>query len=259
MSSPSPGSSAPGRRRSSAARAVRSALAAPLPVRPSRSDTATTDASPCRTWTCTGSPVSRTRSGAISSRTSTTPWPSSSGRRREGAPFRRHASASACNIVGRSGGRSRSSVLILAFDTATAIATSALVRDGTVLGERTTTPVRVLEAFDELLREHGVEPSDLDALAVGVGPGSFTGVRMGLAVARGLGLGLGLAAAGVSTLEALGAGAPGAVPVIDAKSGEVFVEHDGRVVALAATTFEAPGRTCVGDGAIRYRERLEQT
>ena len=51
-------------------------------------------------------------------------------------------------------------MLILAFDTATSIATSALVRGGTVLGERTTTPVRVLEDVDALLREAGARALD---------------------------------------------------------------------------------------------------
>jgi tRNA threonylcarbamoyladenosine biosynthesis protein TsaB len=150
-------------------------------------------------------------------------------------------------------------VLILAFDTATAIATSALVRDGTVLGERTTTAVRVLEAADSLLDEHGAAPYELDGLAVGIGPGSFTGVRIGLAAARGLELSLDIPVAGVSTLAALQAGAPDAVALIDAKRREVFVELGGEIVALPAAAFEAPGRTCVGDGAVRYREHLEHT
>jgi hypothetical protein len=47
--------------------------------------------------------------------------------------------------------------------------------------------------------------------------------------------------------------------VIDAKRREVFVEQDGAIVALPAATFEAPGRTCVGDGALRYRAHLEAT
>jgi len=81
-------------------------------------------------------------------------------------------------------------VLILAFDTATSIATSALVRGDTVLGERTSSPLRVLEDVDELLRAAAVEARDLEALVVGIGPGSFTGVRMGLAAARGLALSL---------------------------------------------------------------------
>jgi tRNA threonylcarbamoyl adenosine modification protein YeaZ len=150
-------------------------------------------------------------------------------------------------------------VLILAFDTATSTATSALVRGETVLGERTTTPVRILEEIDALLREARVEPPELEALAVGIGPGSFTGVRMGLAVARGLALSLGLPVAGVSTLAALTAGAPDAVALVDAKRHELFLEQDGEIVALPAAAFEAPGLTCIGDGAVRYRKHLEST
>lgn len=150
-------------------------------------------------------------------------------------------------------------MLILAFDTATSVATSALVRDGVVLGERVSIAVRVLEDVDALLRDAQVEPSDLDALAVGIGPGSFTGVRMGLAAARGIAFALGLPVAGVSTLDALAAGAPDAVAVIDAKRREVFVRQGGEIVALPAAAFEAPGRICVGDGAVRYREHLERS
>ena len=150
-------------------------------------------------------------------------------------------------------------MLILAFDTATSVATTALVRDGTVLGEARTVALRLLEASDGLLRDAGAEPMDLDALVVGVGPGSFTGVRMGLAVARALALALDIEVAGVSTLEALRQGGEDVVPVIDAKRREVFVCAGGDVVAVPAAAFEAPGRTCVGDGAIRYREHLERT
>jgi tRNA threonylcarbamoyladenosine biosynthesis protein TsaB len=150
-------------------------------------------------------------------------------------------------------------MLILAFDTATSVATSARVRDGDVLGERVSTAVRVLEDVDALLRGAEVEPAELDALAVGLGPGSFTGVRMGLAAARGIAFALGVPVAGVSTLDALAAGAPDAVAVIDAKRREVFVRQGEEIVALPAAAFEAPGRVCVGDGAVRYREHLEHS
>jgi tRNA threonylcarbamoyladenosine biosynthesis protein TsaB len=150
-------------------------------------------------------------------------------------------------------------VLILALDTATAVATSALVRDGAVLGERASVPIRVLEDVDALLQEAGVEPRDLDAIVVGTGPGSFTGVRLGLGAVRGLAFALDLPVAGVSTLAALAAAAPDAVPVIDAKRREVFVQQQDAIVALPAAAFEAPGRTCVGDGALRYRAHLEAT
>ena len=112
-------------------------------------------------------------------------------------------------------------MLTLAFDTATDVATVALVRDGEALGERRSRAVSVLADADELLRAAGAGPADLGSLAVGVGPGSFTGLRIGLAAARGLGLALEIPVAGVSTLEALAAGAPGAVPVIDARRREV--------------------------------------
>jgi tRNA threonylcarbamoyladenosine biosynthesis protein TsaB len=149
-------------------------------------------------------------------------------------------------------------MLTLAFDTATGVATSALVRDGEVLGERSSRAVRVLADAEELLEQAGVEPRDLSRLVVGTGPGSFTGVRMGLAAARGLAFALDLPLAGVSTLAALAAGAPGAVPVVDAGRREVFTLVKGSPAVRAPDELRVePGTTCVGDGAVRYRELLE--
>jgi tRNA threonylcarbamoyladenosine biosynthesis protein TsaB len=149
-------------------------------------------------------------------------------------------------------------MLTLAFDTATGVATSALVRDEEVLGERSSRAVRVLADVEELLAEAGAGPRELSRLVVGTGPGSFTGVRMGLAAARGLAFALELRLAGISTLDALAAGAPGALPVVDAGRREVFTLFDGApaVVAPDELVLE-PGTTCVGDGAVRYREALE--
>jgi tRNA threonylcarbamoyl adenosine modification protein YeaZ len=146
--------------------------------------------------------------------------------------------------------------LVLAFDTATDRATSALVDGGEVLGERASRASTLLEDVDALLRQAGCRPTDLEALALGIGPGSFTGIRIGLAAGRGLALALSLPAAGVSTLDALAAGAPGAMAVIDAKRREVFVPGP-RALAPAELELDA-GTTCVGDGAIRYRDVLER-
>src|SRR5581483_4966258 len=148
-------------------------------------------------------------------------------------------------------------MLTLAFDTATGVATCALVRDGQVLGERTSRAVDVLAAADELLGQAGMTPGDLDLVAVG--PGSFTGVRIGLAAARGLALALEVPVAGVSTLAALAAGAPGAVPVVDARRREVFALVEGEPRCLAPSELEVEqGVTYVGDGAVRYRGVLEE-
>jgi tRNA threonylcarbamoyladenosine biosynthesis protein TsaB len=148
-------------------------------------------------------------------------------------------------------------VIVLAFDTATSVVTAALVRDGQVLGERVSRPVSVLEDADALLASAGLQPSDLGGVAVGVGPGSFTGIRIAIATARALSFALGVPIAGVSTLRALAAGAPGALPVIDAKRREVFTEVDGEPAVLTPQALDLdPGTLCVGDGAVRYRELL---
>lgn len=150
-------------------------------------------------------------------------------------------------------------MLILAFDTATSVASAALVRDGQVLGERVSRAVEVLAGADELLREAGVERSALEGLVVGTGPGSFTGLRLGLAAARGLAFALDVPVAGVSTLDALAAAAPGALPVVDAGRREVFTRVNEEPVAVAPGELElAAGAICVGDGALRYRLALEE-
>jgi tRNA threonylcarbamoyladenosine biosynthesis protein TsaB len=148
-------------------------------------------------------------------------------------------------------------MLMLAFDTATDVATSALVDGGEVLGERTSRAQTLLEDVDALLRQGGAHPRELGALAVGIGPGSFTGVRIGLAAARGLALSLELRGAGVSTLAALAAGAPGASPVIDARRREVFTLVDGEPAVLVPADVAVAGATLVGSGAIRYRAVFE--
>ena len=151
-------------------------------------------------------------------------------------------------------------MLTLAFDTATNVATSALVEDGETLGERLGLPGRLLEDVNELFVGADAEPTELRRIVAGTGPGSFTSLRMGLAAARALALALDVRVAGVSTFEALAFGAPGALPVIDARRREVFTRIDGELVAIGPDRLGSSlleGRICVGDGAVRYREILE--
>lgn len=149
-------------------------------------------------------------------------------------------------------------MVILAFDTATDRATSALARDGRVVGERTSIAVSVLADVDQLLLHAGLRAAAIDALVVGIGPGSFTGLRIGLACARALAFALDIPVAGVSTLAALAAGAPAAMPVIDARRREIFTLTGGEVRCLTPGELGLePGTLCVGDGAVRYRQALE--
>ncbi len=102
---------------------------------------------------------------------------------------------------------------ILAFDTATSVASCSLIRDGGAGCRAGPTHARC-SLRRTLARRGRADASDLDGLVVGTGPGSFTSIRMGLATARGLGFALALPVAGVSTLL----GFAGGDAVIDAQA-----------------------------------------
>lgn len=129
----------------------------------------------------------------------------------------------------------------------------------------------LMPAVAEAMSRAGLGWHDLDAVAVGVGPGTFTGLRIGVATARALAHAARTSLHPVSSLAALAVAvdAPQAVPLIDAKRGELFgalYEGDGQLVdafvgrpdEVAARTAErARAALAVGDGAVRFRSVLE--
>ncbi len=125
-------------------------------------------------------------------------------------------------------------MLSLAFDTSTKWGRFALAKEDQVLEYR---PLNVsgsyadalLPVIEDMLDRAGRRKQELTGVGVTIGPGSFTGVRIGVATAKGLAWGLGCDLVGVTSLAAMAAalldehsGAELAVPVLDARRGEVF-------------------------------------
>ena len=136
----------------------------------------------------------------------------------------------------------------------------------------------LLPALDKLLGLTGIRISDIDLLACTVGPGSFTGVRMGASTAKGIALAIAKPIVGVSTLEALAMNALPCrdviCPVLDARRGQVYagsyrMGRDGlpeslapdRLIDIEQWISELPEADfeCIGDGAVRYRDRIRES
>ncbi len=98
--------------------------------------------------------------------------------------------------------------LILCIETGTDICSVGIAKDGELISLRESDRGRdhagKLGVFaDELLRETGISPEDLYAVAVGKGPGSYTGLRIGVSFAKGLCYGLQIPLLAVGSLDAL--------------------------------------------------------
>ena len=98
--------------------------------------------------------------------------------------------------------------MLLAIDTATRLISLALHDGQSVAAESTwqTDQYHTAELAPQaalLLRRAGVDPAQLQAIAVAIGPGSYTGLRIGLGFAKGLALAQGVPLVGVPTLDGL--------------------------------------------------------
>ncbi|WJY27188.1 MULTISPECIES: tRNA (adenosine(37)-N6)-threonylcarbamoyltransferase complex dimerization subunit type 1 TsaB [Sporosarcina] len=119
----------------------------------------------------------------------------------------------------------------LGIDTSNAPLSVALVEDGRILVEQTsslkkTHSIQAMPAVEQILAAANLRPADLAAIAVSEGPGSYTGVRIGVTLAKTLSWTLGIPLVGVSSLEVIAANAvpfEGVVcPLFDARRKNVY-------------------------------------
>ena len=97
---------------------------------------------------------------------------------------------------------------ILALESSATAASAAVCEDGRLLAQSfqncgLTHSRTLLPMVRDMLRNCGLDLSDIDVIAVAAGPGSFTGLRIGISTAKGLAWPGDKPACGVSTLEAM--------------------------------------------------------
>lgn len=136
----------------------------------------------------------------------------------------------------------------------------------------------VTPALAQLLDWTGVRLSQVGGIAAGIGPGLFTGLRVGVETAKTLAQVLTVPIVGITSLDALAFAVRHThkliVAMIDGRRGEVFYavyrSLPGGVVRGHDYTVATPDHLCaeleaipgdmlaVGDGAILYRDQLEE-
>jgi tRNA threonylcarbamoyladenosine biosynthesis protein TsaB len=130
--------------------------------------------------------------------------------------------------------------LILNIDTSTDIASVSLANDGIEIGRSVNVTQKdhaswLHEAIKELIHQHDVELTMLQAVAVASGPGSYTGIRVGMASAKGLAFALSVPLITINTLKTMAWSMRAFIksegkyeeeiawcPMIDARRDEVF-------------------------------------
>lgn len=170
---------------------------------------------------------------------------------------------------------------ILLLETATQICSAALSKDGQIVAEKHSDEPNAhsskLAVFiDNLYKETGISPNQLDAVCVSSGPGSYTGLRIGVSSAKGICYALGIPMLAIPTLQNMAslyfAKHPdynGLVcPMIDARRMECYTAIYGRNGIEKETTAEVIEQgiydrwmdkgpvVFVGDGAEKTRPLL---
>ncbi|HIW52622.1 MAG TPA: tRNA (adenosine(37)-N6)-threonylcarbamoyltransferase complex dimerization subunit type 1 TsaB [Candidatus Alistipes excrementipullorum] len=141
--------------------------------------------------------------------------------------------------------------LILCIETGTDICSVGLARDGEIVSLRESDEGRdhaskVGVFVDELFRQTGITPDEIDAVAVGKGPGSYTGLRIGVSFAKGLCYGTGKPLIAVGSLDALMEVAredyeAGIIDVPDWGTAKLCPMVDARRMEVYAQIFDTEG------------------
>ena len=122
-------------------------------------------------------------------------------------------------------------MLILAIDTSSSTATTALIENGSLLVEYTqnsgrTHSQRLMPMIDEMFKSCGKKPEDVDLYACAAGPGSFTGLRIGATAIKAMAQVFDKPIAAVPTLDVLAYNLYNydglLCPMVDAQRGAVY-------------------------------------
>jgi len=171
---------------------------------------------------------------------------------------------------------------VLAIDTSNYVLGVAIVDEEKVIGEVITNlpknhSVRVMPTIEQLMKECGIKPKELERIVVAMGPGSYTGVRIGVTIAKTLAWSLQIPLVGVSSLEIVAANGRhfnGFIsPLFDARRGQVYtglyqyegkrltcVEED-KIILLADWLEELRKRETpvlfIGNDLVIHKEQIE--
>lgn len=168
--------------------------------------------------------------------------------------------------------------MILCIETATTNCSVALGKEGELLAlkedySNNYSHAERLHLFiDEILKENGVLPKELSAVAVSKGPGSYTGLRIGVSAAKGLCFSLDLPLISIPTLTSLALqvdkeAGEYIIPLLDARRMEVYTAgftaalepvFDTRAQILEENSFgeylDKGKVTFIGNGVEKFRK-----
>lgn len=145
-------------------------------------------------------------------------------------------------------------MIVLGLDTTGADCSACVVRGDSVLAY-ISEPIgrghaeRLAPMVVEVLTAAGVNPDDIERIAVCTGPGSFTGLRVALSFAKGFALPRKTPVLGFDALQVKAAEVTGAVTIYrDVKRGQVFAAHyvSGRADAAPAAMSMEAAKTLAG-------------